>query len=71
MNNAQVAERIKLKCKEKNISIAAMLRACDLSSTMIYEMERRNKTPRLDNMAKIAVFLDCSLDYLAGINNKS
>lgn len=66
MNNAQIAERIKLKCKEKNISIASMLRACNLSASMIYEMERRNKTPRFDNMIKISDYLNCSLDYLAG-----
>ncbi|MDE6679157.1 MAG: helix-turn-helix transcriptional regulator [Ruminococcus sp.] len=55
-----------MKCQEKNISVAYMLRECGLSATMIYEMEKRDKSPRLDNILKISDFLDCSVDYLTG-----
>lgn len=67
MDNAQIAQRIKLKCKEKNVSVAKMLRCCDLNATTIYEMEKRDKSPRIDTLVKIALYLECSIDYLVGM----
>ncbi len=68
MNNAQIAQRIKLKCKERNVSVAKMLRDCDLNATVMYGMEKRDKSPRIDTLVKIAVYLECSLDYLVGLS---
>lgn len=66
MDNEQIAENIKTKCKEKNISISFLLRSCSVHSGFLYDLEKRDKTPKIDTLVKIADFLDCSLDYLAG-----
>jgi len=43
-----------------------MLGACGISRNLIYDMERRNITPSTETMLKIANYLDCTVDYLAG-----
>lgn len=65
MLNQQVAQRIKTLCKEKGTSISKMLSACGLSQSYLYEIEKRDKSPRLDTLAKIANYLECSIkDFL-------
>jgi len=66
MNNLQVAERIKKRCADKKISVKTLLEECGLNKGVIYEMTGRNKTPIADTLEKIAIRLDCSVDYLIG-----
>ena len=61
-----IAERIKLIAKQKNISIKDMLFACELSKNAISSMLSGGSNPKSENLAKIADYLDCSVDYLLG-----
>ena len=60
------AERIKLIAKSKNVAIKDMLIACDLSKNAISSMLSRGSWIQANNLAKMADYLDCSVDYLLG-----
>lgn len=66
MINEHIAQSIKKICKEeKHISVSKMLKSCGLNPTFLYEMEKKDKSPRIDTLAKIADFLGCSVkDFL-------
>lgn len=66
MNNVQSAAIIKKRCKEKGIVINALLTTCNIRKGLIYDMEKRNKTPSAEIFEQIANYLDCSVDYLLG-----
>lgn len=70
MYNAQeTAGRIKTKAKENNVLIKNMLEECELSKNSISSMLSRGSWPQANNLAKIADYLDCSVDYLLGRTN--
>ena len=64
--SAHIAERIKIIAKQKKISILNMLRECGLSKNTLSSMLSGGSTPKSENLAKIADYLDCSVDYLLG-----
>lgn len=67
MYNAQeTAKRIKNKAKENNVLIKNMLEECDLSKNAISSMLSRGSWLQANNLAKIADYLNCSVDYLLG-----
>jgi transcriptional regulator with XRE-family HTH domain len=66
MNNAQTAYIIKKRCKEKGVSVKALLEVCKIRKGLIYDLEKRDKVPAVDLLEKIAICLDCSVDYLIG-----
>lgn len=67
MYNVQItAERIKSYAKSKNVSISSMLSSCSLNKNTISTMTTRESWPQVNNIAKIADYLDCSIDYLLG-----
>ena len=66
MNNIQIAEKIKMLCKQQKKTISQMLISCDISKSLIYDMEKRDKSPSCDKVQRIADYLDCSVDYLLG-----
>ena len=68
MNNAQYAQRIKDRCKEKGYTITEVLANCQLSRNYIYDL-KMNRTPLIEGVEKIAEYLDCSIDYLIGRTN--
>lgn len=43
-----------------------MLEACGLSKNALSSMLSGGSTPKSENLAKIADYLDCSVDYLLG-----
>lgn len=61
-----IAERIKLTAKNKNIQIKILLNECNLSKNTLSSMLSGGSTPKSENLAKIADYLDCSVDYLLG-----
>ena len=65
-NSQNIANRIKSTAKSKNISIKDMLEACGLSKNALSSMLSGGSTPKSENLAKIADYLDCSVDYLLG-----
>ena len=67
MNNSQeVSNLIKELAKSKKIAIGKMLSDCSLSVNTLSSMQAGGYYPRLEALAKIADYLDCSVDYLLG-----
>ena len=64
MENARTSEIIKARSKERGISVAAMLLECGIYKSLIYDLEKRDRTPSAEVLEKIADYLDCSVDYL-------
>ena len=62
----EIALRINQLLKEKQLSQKDMLEKCDLSKNAISSMLSRGSMLRADNLARIADYLDCSIDYLMG-----
>lgn len=71
MQNIQIAKIIKDLCKQKNIPITTLLQSCNLTKSLIYDLEKRNKTLSADKIERIADFFNVSLDYLVGRSNFS
>ena len=61
-----VVERIKKFAKNKNISITKMLMDCELNKNTLSSMQSRGSWLQANSLAKIADYLDCSVDYLLG-----
>lgn len=70
MNNVQTASIIKSLCKERHITINAFLEDCNIRKSLIYDMEKRDKTPSPDILERIANYFNCSVDYLIGRNTQ-
>ena len=66
MQNQQTSNIIKDLCKKHNISITALLNACGLTKSFIYDLERRKTCPSADKFECIADYFDVSIDYLVG-----
>lgn len=63
-NSQNVAETIKKVSKAKNITIKKLLEDVGLGFNTMSNM--KTSMPKADNLAKIADYLDCSVDYLLG-----
>lgn len=61
-----VAERIKAILKLKKISASKMLTDCNLNKNALSTMQSGGYLPRLEAVAQIADYLNCSVDYLLG-----
>lgn len=64
-NSPDVASMIKVRAKEKNIAIKAMLASVGLGINTLSHMNH-GKSIAFDSLARIADYLDCSVDYLLG-----
>ena len=60
-----IAKTIKLRAKEKDISLKTMLSDLSLGSNTMSNM-RHDRMIAADSLARIADYLDCSIDYLLG-----
>lgn len=65
-NSQEVSNTIKSLAKSKKITIGKMLSDCSLSINTLSSMQSGGYYPRLEAIAKIADYLDCSVDYLLG-----
>lgn len=70
MQNSILANRIKKMCKAKKTTVKSLLEFCDMNRNTIYDLEKRNVFPACDKIARIADYLDCSVDYLLGRTDK-
>ena len=68
-NSANIAERIKTVAKSKGIPVKKMLEDIGLGYNTMANM--RTSMPKADNLAKIADYLGCSVDYLMGRGDES
>ena len=67
MNTSQeIADRIKEIAKSKDISLGAMFTELGMSKNTLSSMCSGGRFPVVDKLAKIADYLDCSIDYLLG-----
>jgi len=64
-NSLNVAETIKLRSKTQNVTIKDMLIELELGSNTISNM-RHGRAIASDSLARIADYLNCSVDYLLG-----
>ena len=64
-NSQEITERIKSRAKERGISINELLNGCKLGKNTIAKMSNGSDI-LTQNFAKIADYLDCSVDYLLG-----
>ena len=65
-NPQEVANRIKKYAKKRKVSISKMLSDCDLNKNTLFTMQSRGSWLQANNLAIIAEYLDCSIDYLMG-----
>ena len=65
-NTNKTVERIKLVAKQENLKISDMLNACEINKNALWSMKSRGSWLHANNLAKIADYLDCSVDYLLG-----
>ena len=65
-SSVDIANRIKKILDTKNISASNMLSVLKLNKNALYTMQSGGNMPRSDALAKIADYLDCSVDYLLG-----
>lgn len=63
-NSQEIAEKIKKLSKVRDISIKKLLEEVGLGYNTMSNM--KNSMPKVDNLAKIADYLNCSVDYLIG-----
>ena len=64
-DSKQIAKRIKLRAKQQGKKIGEMLSDCHLGINTVSSINRGGDILTL-NFAKIADYLDCSVDYLLG-----
>lgn len=64
-NSQDIANRIKATAKSKSISLKTMLSDCGLGINLISHLSKGQAVTYV-NLAKIADYLDCSVDYLLG-----
>ena len=69
-NPKELANIIKQIARSKKITVGKMLHDCDLSINTLSSMQSGGYFPRLEAIAKIANYLDCSIDYLLGRTDK-
>ena len=58
-----IAERIKTKRTEKNLTQKALGKACGMSGVLISQYEAGIKTPKIVSLKKIALALDVTVHY--------
>lgn len=66
--SAEIALRIKLAAKSKGLTVATLLEKVNLGRNTMANL--KTSMPKADNLAKIADYLDCSVDYLLGRTNE-
>lgn len=64
-NSQEIANRIKSMAKSKKVSLKTLLSDCGMGINTISQMSKGNDMLS-KNLARIADYLDCSVDYLLG-----
>lgn len=64
-NSQELIVAIKSRAKEKNVLIKDVLTACDLNINTLSQVTDKKGLSSF-SLAKIADYLDCSVDYLLG-----
>lgn len=64
-NSSNIADAIKARAKDRNVQLKTMLADLGLGSNAMSAM-RHGKNISSSSLARIADYLDCSVDYLLG-----
>lgn len=64
-DSQKIASRIKLRAKQQGKSLREVLTTCELGINTVSKISKGTDILTL-NFAKIADYLDCSVDYLLG-----
>lgn len=64
-NSANIADAIKIRAKERNVQLKTMLADLDLGVNTMSNL-RHGRMIATDSLARIADYLDCSVDSLLG-----
>ena len=48
MQNKQIAERIKLRCRARSVAIKTVLSECEINHSFLYDMEHKDRSPSCD-----------------------
>lgn len=64
-NSQEISNRIKITVKQQRKSLGEMLTSCELGKNTVSHLANGQEISYL-NFAKIADYLDCSVDYLLG-----
>ena len=64
-NSQEIAARIKTRAKQQSKTLGEVLTACSLGKNTVSKISTGTDILTL-NFAKIADYLDCSVDYLLG-----
>lgn len=67
--SAKIAERIKKTAKARGIQLKIMLEDIGLNKNTLSNMYK-GSVPKADNLAKIADYLNVSVDYILGRTDK-
>lgn len=64
-DNQMIAERIKSRAKERHVKLKDMLNFLSMGINLISQLAKGSNITAI-NLAQIADYLDCSVDYLLG-----
>lgn len=67
--NAMFCERLKLARREKGMSQEKFSRRTGIGRPEIAKYENGIRQPAMDNLMKLAQILDCSIDWLVGLED--
>jgi len=62
----QTAKRIKAYARSKGILLKDLLEDCSLNKNFLFTMQARKSWPSVHSIAKVADYLNCTVDYLLG-----
>lgn len=65
-NPTEISVKIKSVAQLKNVSVKQLLENCKINKGFIYDLEHKSSYPSCDKLARIADYLDVSVDYLIG-----
>ncbi len=64
---SEIAERIKQCARKRGVTVKSVLQEAGVGEKMVSNMSGKNGSyPQSDKLAKVAVYLNCSVDYLLG-----
>lgn len=67
--NTVFCERLRTARKERGMSQVKFAERTGLDRTMLNKYEHGERQPAMDNLLQMARVLDCSLDWLCGLDD--
>ncbi len=68
-NSYEISTTIKQLAQSKTMTIKKLLDDCQINKGFMYDLEHKKTYPSCDKVARIADYLDVSVDYLLGRTN--